>query len=184
MLLNVLLLWLTVAVPGGQAAQRPVPRVTRAVLTEVAAQAREPGALREVTIRWTAYAGATKTLVPSAQAVAVNRLELLAERLVSGSLPHDRQPDFSGDQVLVVATDGAGATLSWQLLPDPRIVRAEEVGPDGILHGTVLFRTDPVFTFSLPDDLQPAAVSIFTPRATDGDWEFDLIASIPLGGRR
>jgi len=116
------LLWLTVAVPGGQAAQRPVPRVTRAVLAEVAAQAREPGALREVTIRWTAYAGATKTLVPSAQAVAVNRLELLAERLVSGSLPHDRQPDFSGDQVLVVATDGAGATLSWQLLPDPRIL--------------------------------------------------------------
>jgi hypothetical protein len=164
--------------------QEPAPRVTRATLAEAAAQAPEPGAVREVTIRWTAYAGATKTLVPSAQAVGVNRLEVLAERVVSGSLPHDRQPDFSGDQVLVVATDGTGATLSWQLLPDPRIVRAEEVGSDGILHGTVLLRTDPIFTFSFPDGVQPAAISIFKPRANDGDWEFDLIASIPMAGRK
>jgi hypothetical protein len=181
---HVWLLSLTVMMSGGLAGAGQSPRVTRATLEQVAAQAADTESVREVTIRWAAYAGGANGLVGPATAVALNRFDVVAQRVVPGSLPRERHPDFSGDQIVVAAVDEAGTTLSWQLVPDPRILRSEGPGPDGILRGAVFYRTDPVFTFSFPADVQPARIDVLQPRATPDDWQFDLVASFPLPTRQ
>ena len=66
----------------------------------------------------------------------------------------------------------------------PRIVRAEQPGPDGVLTGTVLYRASTQLTLALPDLPQLIQVGLYQPRWTGTTWILDLIATFAVAGPR
>jgi hypothetical protein len=123
----------------------------------------DTGALQEVTIRWTAYPGPADDLRSVAASQAVNHLRVIDYRTARGSLPLQRNPRLSASQLVVVALDSSGRELGWQLIPDPRIVRAEFPGPSGELTAAVLHRAETDFLLVLPHGNAIAAVKILQP---------------------
>src|SRR5688572_15502769 len=64
---------------------------------------------------------------PSGVATAATpaAVTLLGRQAAPGPRPRQRNPELSGDQLVVVAEDAAGQILDWQAIPDPRLLRAE-----------------------------------------------------------
>jgi len=136
--------------------------------------------VQQLTVDWNAYAGAPGDLVSAATAVPLNRFQLRERRRLTGPLALERNPELAQDRLVLVAADAKGVALSWQLIVDPRIVRAEHPGPDGTLAGQTLYRADVQVTFDLPDLQQLTQVFIYQPRWTGDRWLLDLVASLPV----
>ncbi len=168
------------------AAEQPPSTLTFDTLKSTVAQAGSVASdvAQHVTADWTAFAGAPGEALPAARAVPVNQFQLRERRRVSGQLAVERNPELSADQLVVVAADARGAALSWQLIRDPRIVRAEWPGPDGTLTGVVLYRADAHLTLDLPDLPQLVQVHLYQPRWAGDRWDLDLVTSITLGPRQ
>ncbi len=154
----------------------------RATVAQSAAVA--PDRVQQLTVDWSAFAGATGDLVSGATAIPVNRFQVQDRRSIAGPLPLDRNPELSADQLVAVGTTSSGAALSWQLLRDPRVVRAEHPGPDGVLTGDVLMRADVQLVIALPDMPQLTDVRLYQPHWDGARWRLDLIASFPIGSAR
>jgi hypothetical protein len=95
-------------------------------------------------------------------------------------LPRQREPELSSDKVVIIARDSVGKVRDWQVLPDPRIIRAEAPGPGGELSGSVLYRDRADFLFTLPDDPDIERIDFYHPRWTGEKFDLDLIGGIPL----
>jgi hypothetical protein len=65
-------------------------------------------------------------------------------------------------------------------MPDPRILRAERPGPDGVLTGEVIFQKSVNFTLNIPDDSAAVEVRLYHPRSTGQEFIPILISSMPL----
>ena len=99
-------------------------------------------------------------------------------------VPAMRSLDLHPDQWLCVAVDRQGNLLSWSLIHDPRILRAEEPGANGLLSGQRLVRSDADFLVSIANDASASAIRIFQPRAESGSFVLDPIGEISLGPAR
>jgi len=134
----------------------------------------------ELTIRWTsgtetgATVGAGAAPVREAQLSPVQTFSLVASRSVSAPVVRERDPQLSSDHLVIFAVDAADTELGWQLVKDPRIIRAEEPTATGVLTGQVLYRPSAEFPVSLPEGLRVAALRIYQARWT-GD-RFDLVS--------
>lgn len=109
-----------------------------------------------------------------------NPLRLLDRRSVAGSLPRQRNPQMSADQLVVQAVDARGVVVDSHLIPDPRLVRAEFPGPAGELSGEVLHRVDPDFLITLPNSPNLVELRLFQPRWTGTEFVLEPIGSIDL----
>ena len=163
-------------------AQQPTPASTdfESLRTTVPPAAAANSDVQQLTVDWAAYAGAADQFVSAATAVPVNRFQIRDRRTVQGPLPVERDPQLSADQLVVVGADAAGTALTWQPLKDPRIVRAEQPGPDGVLTGGILYRTDVEILLVLPDLPQLTQVRLYQPRWTGRQWALDLIATFGI----
>ena len=134
----------------------------------------------ELTIRWTsgtetgATVGAGAPPVREAQLSPVQTFSLVASRPVSAPVVRERNPQLSSDHLVIFAVDAADTELGWQLVKDPRVIRAEEPTATGMLTGQVLYRPSAEFPVSLPEGLRVAAIRIYQARWT-GD-RFDLVS--------
>ena len=129
-------------------------------------------------MQWTTPADGAPPPAPGQQ--SVNPLRLLERRSAGGSLPRQRNPQVSADQILVQAFNARGLLVDSHLIPDPRLVRAESPGPTGELAGEVLHRVDPDFLITLPDVPDLVELRLFQPRWTGTEFAFDLIGSVSL----
>lgn len=159
-------------------APQPAPPAVTFEQLRAAVASGGPAPVQELTVRWDVYAAPAEPVAAPDRVVPVNQFELLARRVLADPPQRERNPELSADQLVVVGADAGGAPLSWQLIRDPRIVRAETPGPDGVLSGTVLHRREIDFLVALPAPPALAQVRIYQPRWTGFDWALDLIGSV------
>src|SRR6476660_2704830 len=123
--------------------------------------------IQDVRVRWETF-----FTVPRAEsdkrsaAEGVNIFTVLERRTGSGNLPRQRNPELSVDQILVIARDADGQLLDWQLVPDSRILRSEQPGPNGELSGQTVYRDSSELLITLPDDPKIKRIEFYQPRWT------------------
>ncbi len=97
-----------------------------------------------------------------------------------GSLPRQRAPELSEDQLLVLAVDSQKQLKGWSLITDPRILRAELPGPAGELSGQVIYQSNVEFVVALPDDPAISELRFYHPRWTGQEFVLDPIGAVPI----
>ena len=112
--------------------------------------------------------------------IAAAPLSLLSRRHSPHPVQHPRRLDLAEEKLLVLSLDVRGQIVSWSVIPDPRIVRAEAPGPDGTLRGQTFERTSVEFLLDIPDDARIRQASIYRPEWRDGEWDLRLVSAIDL----
>ena len=93
---------------------------------------------QEVRVRWEVSIAAPPGIVlKPGQYHPAPLFTLVDRRQRSSPMPRQRSPELSSDQLLVVAIDAQGQEKEQVLLSDPRVLRAESLGPTGELRGEV-----------------------------------------------
>jgi hypothetical protein len=137
--------------------------------------------IQEVRVQWTT----SPPLPPGTSAERRNQtvshlFSILDQQKMSGRLPRQREPELSSDKVVIVARAAGGKIIDWQVVADPRIIRAEAPVPGGELDGRVLYRDRADFLFTLPDDPDIERIDFYQPRWTGRQFDLDLIGGVPL----
>jgi hypothetical protein len=136
---------------------------------------------QEIRVHWEASPGAPpETLLEPQHYHPAAAFTVVERRHRSGSLPRQRAPELSPDQLLIVAVDSQGREKERVLVPDPRVLRAELPGPTGELHGEVLHRATAEFLVPLPDDPTIVELRVYHPRWTGSTFDLDLLGTAPL----
>ena len=150
------------------------------VVTEPGA-AQGAGGVQELRVRWDAYAESSEQVLRAASAPRpAASFSVFSRRQLSGSLPVQRAPELSSEEVLVVAVDARARLRGWALIPDPRIVRYESPSPTGELSGQILYRATPEFLIALPDDRAITELRVYHPRWTGDGYVLDALGKISL----
>ena len=165
-------------------AQAPATPMTFSALRAVRPAAERPATSQEVTIRWGVYAAPNDALASPSVAVPLNDLQLVSQRDLAHAAPLERNPELAPDRLVIAALDASGAVLSWRIIADPRIVRSEGPGPDGVLTGVTLFRREVEFPVAMPAHPTMRSVRIYEPKWNGQDWMLEPIGTVALGGVR
>jgi hypothetical protein len=137
--------------------------------------------IQEVRVQWS-------TSPPLPPGTSADRLgppgsqlfSILSRQTMSGRLPRQREPELNSDQVVIIARDSNGKILDWQVVPDPRLVRSEGLGPAGELSGRVFYRERADFLFTLPDEPGITRIDFYHPRWAGANFDLDLIGGVSL----
>jgi hypothetical protein len=157
-----------------------LPTTLEALRAAVAAPAVETSSVQQLTIRWEAYSSPADALVAPAAAARLDEFQLLARTVVEGTAVRERNPELSADRLVIVLTDAQGAVRYWSSIPDPRIVRAEQPGPDGVLTGVTLHRRQADFLLALPNISAAAQVRIYEPHWDGNEWTLDQVGAVTM----
>jgi hypothetical protein len=123
--------------------------------------------VQELTVNWNVdVAPAGALLSTNAAPVPINGFQVVGRRVMVGAMPRERHPELSADQLVVVGAGLDGSPVSWSLIKDPRIVRAEQPGADGVLTGRTLYRASAQLAVVLPNLPQVAQVGTATAGAS------------------
>jgi hypothetical protein len=87
---------------------------------------------------------------------------------------------LSSEQILVLTLDARAQLRWWTLLPDPRIVRAEEPQAGGELKGQVVFQPEADFLVDVPEDAGAVELRFYHPRWTGEEFALELLGTLPL----
>jgi hypothetical protein len=133
---------------------------------------------KELHVRWqSAGAGGQSKLVKQPLA---GSLTVLAAVRKEGTLPRARSFELSTNQILTVAVDAQKNLRWWQLLLDPRLVRAETPNDAGELHSEEYYQTNVDFMIALPSDPAIKEVRFYQPHWTGKDFQLELLSALPL----
>jgi hypothetical protein len=145
------------------AARRPPPLDTAQL--PAPAVAMTAGA-REVRARLTLLQPPVpSTTTPGEPAAAPpTRIDVLSVRHIEGAAPMDLRPEISAFHLVLVSVDAAGTPVAWQLVLDPRRLRAEFPGADGVRAGTEVISPVADLQFVIPDDPRITATHVYEPR--------------------
>lgn len=145
------------------------------------------GGHREVSIVWEADPSSKgEASAPEASAFESRRdsfghtLRVAGTRRRAGAPPRHRSPELSQDKLMVAAVGAGGKLRWWTLVDDPRLIRAEGPGPDGVLTGQVLYRAAPEFVVAVPDDRTITELRLYHPRWTGEEFVLDLINTVSV----
>lgn len=147
-----------------------------AVLAPLSAAAQT---VQELRIRWDSATGATTRRVEGAPAPEASFRAVQRSRR-AGTVTRRRGTDLSSNHVVVIATNAQGEELHRDVIPDPRLLRAEGPGPSGELTGEVLYRASTEFLVSFPDDPAITEIRLYHPRWTGRVFELDQLVAIRL----
>ena len=163
---------LTLLISSGLFAQnvlQPLPGQSLSAVPLVASTSRSTS-LTEMTIRWLANSPESP-------------LKVMARRRVASHLVRERDPQLSPDELVVIATDTRGTAIGWQHVKDPRVIRAEAPGIDGVLSGQWLRRTLAEFVVAVPDDLAAAELRIYETSWTGRAWTLTPLGTVSAASR-
>ncbi len=104
----------------------------------------------------------------------------MLQRHVDRPPRRQRSPQLSPTQLVLIAYDEHGSELARVIMPDPRLILAEEVSANGDIGHKTLLRDEVDFPVVLPDYDSIETIRIFHPRWTGSDFVLDLLGSIQL----
>ena len=166
---NFLLVLLFAAVPFGQGQGAVPPGRSEASVRSLPtfAGAAKGNDQSEVTIRLTVTPGqgnpaSAGALIAPGPAPETNQFEVVRRRGVNEAPVRERNPQLSDDELVIVAVGERGDELAWQRVKDPRIIRSEAPGPDGVLRGQIFLRRDAELIVRLPDAVSAARVLVYS----------------------
>jgi hypothetical protein len=107
-------------------------------------------------------------------------LRVAGVRRLAGSLPRHRSPELSQDKLMVAAVGAGGKLRWWTLMDDPRLLRAEAPGPDGVLSGQIFYRAEPEFVVNVPEDGGTTELRLYHPRWTGEEFVLDIINTVSI----
>jgi hypothetical protein len=144
-------------------------------LTEAIAQT-----VQELRIGWDAYIGVPAPHISAGEEKPANVFTLVGHRRVAGLIQRERNPQLSSDQIVVVAVDRQGRDIDWQLVPDPRVLRAELPDITGELRGQVFHHVKTELLVSLPDNPAIVQIRLYHPRWTGNTFVLELLGTVSL----
>jgi len=98
----------------------------------------------------------------------------------TGELPRYRSFELSSQHLVVVTLDGTNRLRWWSLIPDPRILRAEEPDANGRLSGKVIYQGNVEVVLEIPDDAAANELRFYHPQWTDGRVALVLVSTVAL----
>ncbi len=116
----------------------------------------------------------------SAPAPPARSVSVIEQRKIQGRPQQQRSPSLSEDQLVVVGLDASEHEIARTIIPDPRLVRAEGIGPKGQMTGQKLYLEVVDFPLVLPDDPRIVAIQVFQPRWTGTDFVLELVGSTQI----
>jgi hypothetical protein len=162
------LAWVGLALPAAAQTERPAASLAASLPTT--ASVMNDAVVPQLHVRWVAAGSTSGVPVRLAEMVSVNQFEVVTRSDVRGPLVRERDPQWSEDDLVVVAADTAGRETSWQKVRDPRILRSEQPGPTGELTGETFVRPEVELVVALPD----GAASLHVYEATWSGEQFVL----------
>lgn len=99
----------------------------------------------------------------SEQAAENAQISLLNEKNDSGALSRQRFFELSPTLILVTAVNDQKQVLWWNLQPDPRVFRADEVDAENRVTGKTLYRNSAEMLISLPADKAITELRFYQP---------------------
>ncbi len=132
---------------------------------------------RELHLAWT-------TIAAPSGGQPETRLRMLSEPRTGDVVPRQRSLGLADDKLLVAAVDATDTLRGWTVIPDPRFLRSERPGPDGVLTGRVVSVARPEFLVTIPDDARIVEVRFFQPRAQPDGFSLQLVAALSVQPRR
>jgi hypothetical protein len=135
----------------------------------------------EVTIRWTLQAQSPAPPAPGDQ--TGNQFDLVASRSVPPLFVRERDPQLAVGEIVVIAADANGQPVGWQHVRDPRIVRAESPGADGVLTGQTFYRPVAEMVVSVPDDVGATQLRFYEPQWTGQTFVLNPLGTVALNPR-
>lgn len=95
-----------------------------------------------------------------------NSLSLLKMKTSQGKLTRQRSLELSPNQVLVVMVNHNNQVLWWDLIPDPRLLRAETADTEGFISGRTLYNPNAEILVTFPLDKAITELRFYHP-----DWD-------------
>jgi hypothetical protein len=111
---------------------------------------------------------------------AAGGLRVVSRAHDPGTFPRQRSLDLAEDRLFVAAIDAGGVLRGWSVIPDPRFVRSEVPGPDGVLTGQIVPVARPEFLVLIPDDPDVVEIRIFQPRRSGDAFTLELVATLAV----
>ena len=177
MRLVLLLLCALSLVSSAQAQQSNQLRTFQALRSQVT-QVSEMRGVIEVRLRWVATP--PQQSAPGGPLTALSLVRQTAQR---GSLGRERRPELSIQHLVIVSTDRDGREIDWRLAPNPRTIRAEFPGPDGVLTGRTFESASVVFDVHVPDLPATDRVQVYQPSWSGTEYALRLLGSVDVRAR-
>lgn len=133
--------------------------------------------VRELRIQWSPAPGPA---APTGQTKAAPLMTVVGEKISTGTVRRERQPQLSDDQLVIVQRGSDGRALDWVMVPDPRLVRAEIPGADGRLTGKIVHRANTELLVAIPQLAAAVKLSVYQPRWTGTEFLLDLVGEVAL----
>jgi hypothetical protein len=154
----------------------PLQPLPGQVLSTLPSLAQGPAGATEVTIRWRLGLGSSPVPPVPGRVQAGGQFDVVARRPVESGFVRERDPQVAPDELVLIAIGASGAPIAWQHIKDPRIVRAESPGPDGILSGQTLHRPLTELVVLMPDGVPATELRVYQPQ-----WTGQAFTLAPLG---
>ncbi len=132
----------------------------------------------ELHLRWElGYAGSSinQNANPSA-----GKLSVLKRVANASRMPRLRSIELGEGRLLAAAVDASGNLRGCAVIRDPRFLRAEEPGPDGVLHGQVLQPAGVEFLVPVPRGANVVAIRFFQSTGESGSLALEHVAAIAV----
>ncbi len=110
-----------------------------------------------------------------------HRLEIISQKQILGAPQIQRNPQLSEDTLVVSALDSEGKEITRVYIPDPRLIRSEDVDSSGNFTSKKrLYRRSAKLIIPLPDNPEIESIQIFQPRWTGTEFTLELIGELQL----
>ena len=130
---------------------------------------------QEFHLRWTTGDETPPSPSPLANPSA-GELTVVTIRITAGPAPQLRSLRLATNRLFVAAVDAENVLRSWTIVPDPRIIRAESFGPDGVIEGQTLYRPDADLFVTITGDDAIVGLHVYQPL-----WDGQAFHLTPLG---
>jgi hypothetical protein len=110
-----------------------------------------------------------------------HRLEIISQRQVLGAPQVQRNPQLSEDDLVVSALDSEGTEITRIYIPDPRLLRSEDVDSRGNFTSKKrLYQRSAKLIIPLPDNSEIKSIQIFQPHWTGTEFTLELLGEMQL----
>jgi hypothetical protein len=116
----------------------------------------------------------------SDQAASRAEISLLSSKSNGGATRRMRSLELSPTQILIISLDEKNRLVWWQVLPDPRLFRAETADDSGRLSGEEKYLETAEMLFSLPDEEKISKIRFYHPQWNGAEFNLKLLGSLDL----